>query len=186
MPIPTPQPIVEPIIQPEPPKEPVTPRLSFSAELASQFETIGKTFSKRPISFHAKRLKSHLENMREDLLGAPSPVREVADNYEANDQEIKNEEEEQARIADDIHKIAADFKGRMAATTNLLNEDNKVIDKGAKVIDKNIDNLKKVDTKLGAHRSTLSMNLFTTLNMILMVFVVFFSMVVIIKIFPKR
>jgi chromosome segregation ATPase len=176
------QPMEEDIIPDEIISRP--PKLKFKD--TSQFESIGRSFSSRPISFHTKRLKNHMENIREELMGAESPTRDVPDDYEANDTEMKTEEEEQEQLADDIHKIAQDFKNRLAATTTLLSSDNDVIDQGAKVLEKNISALGKTDNTLKKHQKTISMNLFTTLNMIVMVFVVFISMMAVIKIFPKR
>lgn len=174
---------MKPVIETTP-AEPTTPQSSI---LDITFETAGRSFSTRPISFHNKRLQNRLSNLeREELLGKESPKYEVTDDYEGTQEEMKRQDEEQGKITNDTLMIIQDIKSYYKGITDVIDGDTKIIKKGEAVLDGNINKLSESGKKLETHRSSISMNLFSTLNMIIMVIVVFFSMMVFIKIFPKR
>ncbi|KAL0483145.1 vesicle transport protein USE1 [Acrasis kona] len=141
----------------------------------------------KPIEFQTHRLKSLLENMqREQLMGSESPKVEIGDDYAASENEMKEQQDNVNHLAKDISGIAEKFKHRMNAVDELIGDEQKIIKDGDQVLDSNISKLKKADQELKAHHSTVSVNLFSTVNMIFIVLFVFFSMIFIIKVFPKR
>lgn len=145
-----------------------------------------KSLGVRSSSFHSRRIKSHL---RKELLR--DPHKKEGEDDETNvtydmDEDSKKRELMQEELTSEVRDLAGALKKRALEIHNVLKEDNATVEDAARLFDQNVSKVKSETLQLTKHNQNILSNVLKTSVMTMFVAVVFFIMMGIILIFPKR
>jgi hypothetical protein len=156
-----------------------------------------KVNMKRPVSFHSRRIQGHLRRellkeiqlaeaeqnkhaKKEDLFDNPPAVQSDA-KFDRMQQELMQEE-----LTSEVKLLAEALKQRALDIQDSLAKDNAVIDEGFNLFDSNLAKVQSEQKNLVRHNANVRWGILRSFSMLIFVIAVFFLMLLIIWIFPKR
>jgi len=158
--------------------------------LAPSGNVSGSGSSSKNDSFYIrKKMQSELQallNVNNNNYGNNEKSKSNNNKALDNDNELREEEERQGKITEDLTHITSELKQRAQGIRDSIRDDVNMLDSKTGLVGQNVANVKSADKELKKHHSSATWNLCTRLGLIGIVIVTFFFMILVIRLFPKR